>query len=110
MNYPMKDGQIDPEFVENIRRNINNRGGEFFGSRDVKVFLIALQEVMQESRPEIKRGDTVTHNSRPDFGTGKVTSISESGKSADVYFESVGFLKPLVTSLTKVEEAQHGEG
>lgn len=110
MNYPMKDGQIDPEFLKRVCQ-VGKIGSAGWSSQYIaNKVLLAAQEVMQESRPEIKRGDTVTHNSKPHWGTGKVTAISASGKSADVYFERIGFARPLVTSLTKIEEAQHGEG
>lgn len=60
MNYPMKDGQIDPEFLEKVAKQVNEdvRHSELaFVSIDTLTdVLLAAQEVMQESRPEIKRG------------------------------------------------------
>lgn len=102
MNYPMKDGQIDPEFLKKVREKADNT---FFS--EVEDILLAAQQVMVEMQPEpvkLEKGDAVTHNLNPKWGKGTVNWISKSGKQAKVHFELVGWSKALVKNLTKVEE------
>lgn len=101
MNYPMKDGQIDPKFLELVAEQ-----NGYFGVNDVNIVLVAAQQVMQRMQPkhDIKVGDEVEHTDwkRP---LGTVDRISKSGKRAMVNGSYYTFEK-----LRVVKEAQHGEG
>jgi hypothetical protein len=105
--------EVTEEFAEKVQNKLNNLGGEFFGIADVKRMFQAAEEVFAEMEPapvQLQRGDTVTHNLHPKWGKGEVRKLSKSGKTADVYFSGAGWCSPLTKNLTKIEEAQHGEG
>lgn len=55
MNYPMKEGQIDPAFVGKVAFSSQKK------PLDVYDILLAAQEVMQEMDTSIKIGDKVRY-------------------------------------------------
>lgn len=106
MNYPMKDGQIDPEFLEKVFERADNTF--FSGVEDV---LKAAQEVMQEMEPkhDIKVGDQVRTVGVPTFGT-SAQVVSIEGDTANIIWGLVSRPAPYkVNELVKTKEAQHGE-
>lgn len=122
MNYPMKDGQIDPEFVEKIKAVKGS-----YARHEIKEILLAAQEVMQEMEFEkgnpqgLKRGDLVLHGVWPGLaGEGEVLELKPPvfelrtivPAKAVVRWASgrIGEENPNYINRIEKEEAQHGEG
>lgn len=108
MNYPMKDGQIDPDFVQRVFLKANTSFATC--SEDTLAVLLAAQEVMQEIDPDIKVGDRVRYED--DFGRFHHCRFPEIDERdyAFVIFDDETRGIYLKEHLTKIEEAQHGEG
>jgi hypothetical protein len=81
MNYPMKNGQIDPEFLDRVHESTNLRWN--MTKSEVEAVLIYAQEVMQEI--SIKVGDKVQHVRSAKKG--EVTYITKSGLGAKCKWE-----------------------
>lgn len=109
-----KGNVVDSAFIYAVDAKLKEiSDDDIFMKGSIYCTLAAAEEVFAEMQPapvQLQRGDTVTHNLHPKCGKGEVRKLSKSGKTADVYFSGAGWCSPLTKNLTKIEEAQNGEG